>query len=94
MSARNRRDEKKLRALRRSLHKGRIPSYIDLRDWLRLRGYASSNVKAEAIIAEERVRSDSHVLGFKTVTVDGEEVKLLDPRVPARLRGSITVLEV
>lgn len=94
MSARNRPHEKKLRALRRSLRKGRTPAYIDLRQWLRLRGYASSNVKAEAIIAEERVHSDSHVLGFTTVTVDDQEIKVMNPRVPARLRGSIYVTEV
>lgn len=94
MSARNRQHEKKLRKLTRALHKGRQPSYIDLRQWLILRGYASSYVKAEAIIAEERVRSDSHTLGFSTVTIDDQEVKVLNPFVSPSLRGSIFVAEV
>lgn len=98
MSARNRPVEKQLRRLRRALRKGRTPAYIDLRDWLIIRGYATSLAKAEAIIAEERVHSESHTLGFSNVTIgDGEdrqEVKVFNPRVPASLRDSISVVEV
>lgn len=94
MSARNRPQEKKLRQLHRAIRKGRIPAYIDLVQWLRDRRYADTAGGARAIILAGRVKSESHVLGKGYVlNRSGQKVEVLDPRVPARLRDSITVSE-
>lgn len=93
LSARNRRPEKKIRKLRRSLRQGRVPAYIDLVQWLRDRGYAQTAGAARRLIVEGRVVSESHVLGKTMVEVDGAQLEMFTPHVPARLRDSLEVTD-
>ena len=69
---------KKIARLRKAL-RTTLPAYIDLVDYLRLRGYADTKGQALKLIESGRVRSDSHKL----------EHRLVD----AKLRRSIVVLD-
>lgn len=96
MAARNRPQEKKVRAMRRALRKGRLPAYIDLVDWLRVRKYAQTAGAAREMLMDGKVKSESHPLGLRVIDVEGKDgemkkVRILDPLVPARLRDSIYV---
>lgn len=90
--------QKKLNKLRRTLRKngGALPTYIDLIEYLKVRRIAQTTGHAKAIILAGRVKSESHVLGIKRVSMlkDGkvQDVDIVDPLVPARLRGTLTVL--
>lgn len=89
MSARNARHNKKIRALRRALRKGRLPARIDLETWLLDRRYANTAGRAREIIMDGLVKSESHPLGTTIVEIDEKPVKVYDPLVPARLRNTI-----
>jgi hypothetical protein len=96
MSVRNRPEEKKIRALRRALRKGRLPARIDLIAWLKDRRYAQTTGAARQLLIDGKVKSESHPLGVQIVDVEDRDGKLkkirvLDPLVPASLRGSIHV---
>lgn len=96
MSRRNRRDAKKIRTLSRALRKGRVDSYIDLVQWLKLRGHAQTTGEAHRLILSKRVMADSHPLGLQahsSVNDAGDLVtrELFQPLVRARLRDSIHV---
>jgi hypothetical protein len=90
--------EKKLRRFRKQLRKNasNVPALIDLVDYLRTRGHASTTGEARKIILAGRVRADSHTLGVRRVpTMDGDKVAMVDivdPLIPADLRGAIQVL--
>lgn len=92
MSARNRRDEKKLRTLRRALRKGRLPAYIDLTQWLRDRNYCQTVGAARRMILAGHVKSESHPLGVAIrEDDDGNKFRVFEPRVSAALRPTIRV---
>jgi hypothetical protein len=79
--------DKKVRRLRKMLR--RTPTaYIDLIQWLKDRDYAQTTGEATRLILAEKVRVDSHAVGF--FKIDGE--KFLSVRIPAEHRGNITVL--
>lgn len=75
-----------------------LPAHIDLVQWLIDRGHAQTRGDARKIILAKRVKTESHVLGVKTVPViqkDGKSVANEDvvaPYVPATLRKKIEVL--
>lgn len=54
------------KAMRRTL-----PAYIDLVQYLKLRGHAQTTGEAEQVILDGRVRSESHKLGI----VKGRKIK-------------------
>jgi hypothetical protein len=92
MSARNRRQEKKIRALDRAIRKGRLPRYIDLVKWLRDRRYANTAGGAEAIILAGRVKSESHTVGIAQMPLsNGKSSPVVAPAVPASLRPTLRV---
>lgn len=97
MSARNRPREKKIRALRRALRKGRLPAKIDLVHWLKLHGHAQTSGEARRLLLSGRVKSESHPLGVRIVDIFNDDGKLdhkqkvLDQFVPAKLRSTIRV---
>jgi hypothetical protein len=75
-------NEKKLRRLKRQLRKNasQVQSLIDLRDWLRSRGYADTTGQADQIILAKRVMVDSHPLGIERVLVKNEKSGILEAR--------------
>jgi hypothetical protein len=97
MSHRNITD-KKIAKLRRALRKSgsTVPVWIDLIHYLKLHRHAQTTGEAKKIILAGRVKADSHTLGIKRVPMlvkgKAEDVDVVDPYVPARLRASITVL--
>lgn len=97
MSARNRTKEKKIRALRRALRKGRLPAKIDLVHWLKLHRYAQTSGEARRLLLSGRVKSESHPLGVRIVEIFNEDgtldrkQRVLDQFVPASLRPTIRV---
>lgn len=84
------------RKLRRSLRKT-PPAFFDLVQWLRDRGYGTTNKECRALILAGRVKADSHTLGLgKAVHWTGEkfeEVPAVYPHVPVALRDRIIVSE-
>jgi hypothetical protein len=101
MSRKNRPDEKKIRALRRALKKGRMPAFLDLEEWLRVRGYADTAGAARKLIHERRVVHESHPLGFRIVNIHNEDEPDAEPQkkemywpyVPSHLRPGIQLKE-
>ena len=99
MSARNRRPNKKIRALERALRKGRTPTKINLIDWLKDRRYAQTTGEAMRIIRAKRVRSESHAVGVQQVNVQepGRDeptmIEVFTPCVSSSLRDTLYVAE-
>jgi hypothetical protein len=92
MSKRNRREERKINTLRKALRKGRLPSYIDLVQYLKDHKHADTTGGAIKLIKEGRVRADSHTLGVTQVQVtDDKTVDVFTRFVPASVRASIVV---
>jgi ribosome-associated protein YbcJ (S4-like RNA binding protein) len=93
MSQRNTLINKRVRRMRRAITKGRVPAYIDLIHWLKLRGIAQTTGQAVQMLKDGRVRSESHKLGVRIIKIgEGDErrkVEVLDPLVSARLRDSL-----
>lgn len=87
MSKRNNRDERKLKRLRKSLRKGQLPMRINLIDFLQQRGTADTAGQARKIIEEERVMSESHVLGIIKIN----DLAIVEPYVNSSLRGTIEI---
>ena len=93
MSVKNTPEEKQLRRLRRALKKGRLPAYLDLIQWAKDHGHATTTNSAKKLIFERRIVSDSHPLGFFVVTDDeGNKHEAFSRYVPASLRSTIKVL--
>lgn len=97
MSARNRKDAKKIRTLERALRKDRLPKWINLVDWLKDHGHADTAGGARKIIQEERVMVESHILGKTILEIPGPDEKLEKkeifwPFVAASQRSSIHVV--
>jgi hypothetical protein len=102
MSAKNKLENKRERRMIRALRKGCIPVYVDLVQWLRDRGEAQTAGAARKLIGERRVKSESHVLGFRFVERDllNEEsgkreptqVEIYDARVPSQFMGAARVM--
>lgn len=67
MSRKNLPFEKKIRALERAIKKGRVPTTIDLAQWLEDRKYASTKGKALSMIYDGHVMSESHVIRTRYV---------------------------
>lgn len=67
MSAKNRRDNKKIRKLERVLRKGRLPARLDLVHWLEDHGHANTTGQALSLIYDGRVVSESHTLRMRYV---------------------------
>ena len=53
---------KRANRVRKALRQ-QLPAHIDLVQWLKMHGYASTTGEAEKIILARRVKSESHVLG-------------------------------
>lgn len=103
-------NKKRAARVRKMLRK-ELPAFIDLIQWLRVRGYAQTAGQAEKLILDGRVRSESHTLGIgkglkakpginikilrghRVTEEDFDEVPVVQPHVPARLRGTIRVVE-
>lgn len=73
-----------------------LPRFFDLVQWLIDHGHARTRREARALISDEKVRKDSHVLGVRrnqVVFEKGEFVtkNLVDPRVPVEMRDGIIV---
>lgn len=67
---------------------------MDLVQWLRDRGHADTVRKANALILNRQVRSESHPLGIARA-YDAQldrEVEYVNPYVPASLRNTIQVI--
>jgi alkylated DNA nucleotide flippase Atl1 len=79
MSARNTRENKKLRKLSRALRKGRVATYIDIVQYLKDRRYAQTTGEAVRIVRAGRVKVDSHTIKSRLV--------------PASQRNSIFILD-
>ena len=93
MSKRNHRNAKKINKLRKTLRKDTIPGYIDLVRWLIDRKEADTVGAAKKIIAAGRIKSDSHVIGLKTVSLDdGKTVQIPVRFVSARYRHTMSVI--
>lgn len=93
MSARNRRDQKQLRRLRKALRVG-LDSHINLIEYLTDRRIAKSRKEARSMCLEGRVRVESHVVGrleVEDVAAPGGTRFILFPIVPAAARGRILV---
>lgn len=86
MSARNTHENKRQRRNLRKLRKGRLPAYINLIEWIKLRSNVTT-FEAQNLLLAGVLRVDSHKLGF--VTRDNK--KFLSPYVNADVRGRITV---
>lgn len=105
MSRKNRPLEKKARAMERAIRKGRIPTKINLVEWLMDRSHAQTKGEAVLLIQAGAVRSESHTLdGKHTITREVPE-ELRDPETgqpevvsvdvfstlyPSSLRNTIT----
>jgi hypothetical protein len=94
MSVKNTPENKKLRRLERTLRKGRIPTQINLIDWLTDRGHARTRKEARELIVAGHVLSESHPLGRAVIEEEddkGETQKyqVFDPFVSSNLRNSI-----
>jgi hypothetical protein len=83
--------KKKLRRLRKAISRRPLPTYIDLIDWLKLRGYATTTGQAVKLLLDGKVRSDSHVIGREQIK--GSDRWAVVQRVPASLRDSIRVVK-
>lgn len=88
MSQRNSPAAKRQRAIRRSLAKGRLPTSINLIEWVKIRAHISTG-RAVKVIMARSLMVDSHVIGV------GQDKfgSYLKPVVPAELRGKIVVVE-
>ena len=89
-------ERKQRRRAAKALRRRPLPAFIDLVEWLKTHGHASTTGEARQIILDKRVKSDSHTLGVKNVptlqpngTVKDEDV--VSQAVPADLRGRIRV---
>jgi hypothetical protein len=94
VSARNRRDQKKIRAIRRALRKGRLESYIDLVEWLKDRGHAQTTGEAYNLLTSGAVRTQGgHKLGRNPS--GGPQGLTYTPNriVSARLRSQLIVVK-
>lgn len=93
MSRRDR-TEKKLKRLRKTLKTQPLEAQINLLEWLQDRRYAQSTGQARKIILDGRVRSESHVLGIRSVEhpLTHEKMEVVHPWVPARLRTTLHVV--
>lgn len=100
MSRRNKPLEKKARYLERVIRKGRIPTKINLVEWLKDRGYADTTGQALKLIRAGRVKSESHTLdGKHTVPVklhnsetgkaETVDVQVFSPLYPSSLRPTL-----
>jgi hypothetical protein len=85
--------KKKLRRLRKAISRRPLPTYIDLIDWLKLRGYATTTGQAVKLLLDGKVRSDSHVIGRERISASEAERWAVVQRVPASLRDSIRVVK-
>ena len=87
--------QKRVKRLRKAIERQTPPVFIDLIDWLKVRGYADTTGQAEKLILAGRVRSESHKLGIVKLNVmEGTKVvekDFVQPRVPASLRRTIYV---
>lgn len=55
---------KKRAARVRKMLRRDIPAFIDLIEWLKVRGYAQTTGQAERLILDGKVKSESHKLGI------------------------------
>lgn len=88
MSVRNRPENKRARSRRKAITKGRLPAYIDLIQWVKMRSNISTGLARKVILAGT-LRVDSHTIGV----VKTERGKVFQQFVPAELRGRIQVIE-
>lgn len=94
MSAKNRAPNIKIRRLERALRKGRLRARLDLVQWARDHGHASTAGQARQLIIEDRIVSESHPVGKTILDLpDRGKVQVLEPLVPASLRRTLEVID-
>ncbi len=81
---------KKIRRLEKLMRRT-PPAFIDLVQWLKLRGHARTTGAAYRLMAEGKVLSGDHVIGRERVVHEGEVGWLPSPRVEARHRDHLRV---
>ena len=83
--------QKRIASLRKALRRT-PPAYIDLIQWLKLRGHAQTTGEAKRLLTDGKVRSNSHPVGRTRIQVtEDDHIWLPDRFVPARLRDSLIV---
>lgn len=82
------REAKQIARLRKHLRTS-LPAHIDLVMWLMDRGHAKTAGEARRMLADGRVKADSHIVGrFQTSHGKWEA----SPAVPAELRSRLLVV--
>ncbi len=81
---------KKIRRLEKLLRRT-PPAFIDLVQWLKLRGHAQTTGGAYRLMAEGKVLAGDHVIGRERVAHEGEIGWLPSPRVEARHRDQLRI---
>lgn len=86
--------EKRKRRLLKGL-RNTPPSFVDLRQWIRLRVNCSVSM-AERILLAEGLKVDSHPVGYKWERdpLTQEVKKVLDPFLPVEFRDRIVISKV
>lgn len=93
MSARNRREAKKIRKLRRALRKGRLDGFIDLVEWLKDHGHAQTTGEAYKLMSSGALRTKGgHKIGRSPR--GGPQGLTYEPNriISARLRDQLIVV--
>lgn len=85
--------DKKLRRLKKALRPS-TPSFINLIEWLRDRGYAQTAGEARKLLLDGKVKVESHTVG--RVEVDNplkkdDKIMVIQPLTPAGNRKDIRV---
>lgn len=88
--------DKRVKRMRRTLTKGRLPAFFDLADYLIERGHAKTVGEAYKLILREKVKADSHVLGIHELELPnalGRPVltRVVYRRVPVELKSRVVV---
>lgn len=66
---------------RKAIERSRLPAFVRPERWLMSRGYASTVGEARKIIRDERLRIDSHKVGFADVQVEAADGTLRESRI-------------
>lgn len=89
-------EQKQRRRAAKAFRRRPLPSYFDLVQWLIDNRHAATKRQARKLILDEKVRSDSHIVGIlrnqltvKDGGVTTEDV--VDPRVSVDLRSGLVV---
>lgn len=80
MSVRNTLENKRIRRAQRAIRKGRLPAYVDLVEWVRMRANVSERT-AEMVIRAGTLRVDSHPLTDRYVLAHlAKDITIVAPK--------------